>query len=195
MPGFLAGNPGFFLGYTGTSVDRHQFLAALFVAVLAGCSCRPSPYPPPEQRAGPEVEKPPLLETFIAMNDPHAGDYIVGGISPTVEAAAWRWTHRRPELQFHLPSADGWTFVMEFAVAGATFEQTGPVTLSVSVNGKALRKQRYDQPGQYRLEFPVPPEALQAGSLNRVTIQPDKVWVSTDGTALGLILAAAGFRR
>ena len=116
--------------------------AAIVLLVLAGCSHSPEPYPPPAQRESPVVRKPVSLGSFIAMNDPHAGAYIVGDISPTVEAGSWRWTFRRPELQFHVPSAEGWKFAMQFALAGATFQDTGPVTLSVSVNGKALRKQR-----------------------------------------------------
>jgi hypothetical protein len=176
-------------------VQRHRFLAAISIAVLAGSSCRPSPYPPPAQREGPEVEKPSPLGPFIAMNDPHADWYIVGGVSPTVEGGSWRWTYRRTELQFQVPSADGWSFAMDFAIAGATFEETGPVTLAVAINGRPVRKQRYDKAGQYRMEFAVPPGTLEPGRLNRVTVEPDKVWVSKDGGELGFILVAAGFRQ
>lgn len=163
--------------------------------MFAGCSRSPESYPPPAQSEGPVVSKPVSLGTFVAMSNPHADAYIVGDISPTVEANAWRWTFRRPEMQFHVPSAEGWKFAMEFAVAGATFQDTGPVTLAVSINGKPLRKQRYDKPGNYLLEFDVPPGALKPGELNRVAVEPDKVWRTKDGGVLGVILVSAGFRQ
>ncbi|HWQ55219.1 MAG TPA: hypothetical protein VN442_16150 [Bryobacteraceae bacterium] len=172
-----------------------RFLLVIVALVATGCSRSPEPFPPPEQRVGPLVEKPATFGAFIAMNDPHADAYILGDVSPKVEANVWRWTFRRPELQFQVPSAEGWKFVMDFAIAGATFERTGPVALSVSINGRKLQQQRYTKPGQYKMEFAVPPDALKAGALNHVMIEPDKVWISTDGTALGFILVSAGFRR
>lgn len=171
------------------------FLIIVPAIILAGCASDPGPYPPPQQRSGPEVVKPSRLGSFIAMNDPHADFYVLGGISPTVEAGTWRWTFDRPELQFQLDEAEGWKFVMEFAIAGATFKDTGPVTLAVSVNGTPLDKKRYDAAGTYRLELPVPAAAVRAGELNRVAIQPDKVWPTKDGGALGFILTSAGFQR
>lgn len=172
-----------------------RFLLAIIALVSAGCSHSPEPFPPPAQREGPLVQKPASFSAFIAMNDPHADAYILGDISPKVEANAWRWTFRRPELQFQVPSAESWKFVMDFAIAGATFDRTGPVALSVSINGRKLHQQRYTKPGQYGMEFAVPPGVLKAGALNHVLIEPDRVWISTDGTALGFILVSAGFRR
>ncbi len=42
---------------------------------------------------------------------------------------------------------------------------------------------------------PVPPELLIPGGLNRVAIEPDKVWTPPEGGAgLAFVLTAAGFQ-
>ena len=116
-------------------------------------------------------------------------------VSPAVEST-WRWTYKRPELQFYLARTENLRFAMDFSIAGATFKDTGPVTLSVFVNGRFLHKQRYDQPGEKKMDVPVPPGMLTPEALNKVAIEPDKVWVSKeDGANLGFILSAAGFRQ
>lgn len=171
-----------------------RFLSLLSAVILAGCASYPEPYPPPPQRWGPQVVKPPVVRSFIRMNDPHAEQYIVGGISPTVEAGTWRWAFERPELEFHLEEAEGWKFVMEFALPAATFKDTGPVTLAVRVNDAPLGKMRCDRPGTHRLEMPAPAAVVRAGK-NRVVVEPDRVWPSGDGRVLGFILISAGFER
>lgn len=162
---------------------------------LAGCSGLPDTYAPPMQRQPLQVSENSYLGAYAAMNNTSADAYIVKDISTTAEGGSWRWTFRRPELQFFLPSDAPMKFVMEFAIAGQTFARTGPVTLSVFINDKLLGHFRYDKPGSYRLEKPVPAGLLKADSLNNVAIEPDKVWVSpADGAVLGFILTGAGFR-
>jgi len=163
---------------------------------MAGCSSTPDVYAPPAQRKPLAVSQPSFVGSFVTMSDPNADAYIVRDIARSVEAGTWRWTNRRPELQFYLPSVENRKFVMDFSIAGATFSETGPVTLAVFVNGQPLDKKRYEKPGQYLMELPVAPALLKVNALNTVAIEPDKVWVSKqDGVALGFILTSAGFRQ
>lgn len=175
------------------SLLRFSLAAAAFA--LSGCSSAPDWYAPPVQRQPLAVSEPSFVGAYVDMSNPNADAYIVKDVSPAVEAGSWRWTSRRPELQFYLPAGKAFKFVMEFALAGTTFKETGPVTLTVRINEKVLDRFRFDTEGNHRLEKPVPPELLLPDALNRVSIEPDKVWVSKeDGAALGFILTSAGFQ-
>jgi hypothetical protein len=127
------------------------------------------------------------------MSDPNAEAYILKDVSENVEGGSWRWTYRRPELQFQLP-AGNLIFTMDLMLPLATFRETGPVTLSVLLNGKLLGRRRFDRHGEQKLELPVPPGLARPGAVNNVAIEPDKIWVSKqDGVALGFILRDIGF--
>ena len=42
------------------------------------------------------------------MNDPYAMAYVVQDVRDLLEAGAWRWTSRRPELRIYLGEQDKW---------------------------------------------------------------------------------------
>jgi hypothetical protein len=83
---------------------------------------------------------------------------------------------------------------MDFAIADLTFNDTGPVTFSISINGRLFDKVLYDQPGEKRYDKPVPPGFLKPKSEVTVTVKPDKIWIAKDdGAKLGFILIRIGF--
>ena len=163
--------------------------------LLAASSCSPYPdsYPPPIQR-GPITDDEALgFRQSLAMNEPGAEAFFVRDIR-ALEGGAWRWTGPRPTLRFVLRKTEGLRFSMDFSVAGITFEQTGPVTVSVLINGKLLGRQRYDTFGEYHFEKPVDPSWLKAGEDTIVEAVVEPPWVApSDGTKLGVILSRAGF--
>lgn len=166
--------------------------AAVWLAA-SGCARIPDWYAPPIQRQ-------PLdgvqsgLRHFVNMSDPAAADYIVSDIADGVEAGSWRWARQRPTLRFRLLPAKGLKFVMDFAIADVTFEKTGPVTVSILINGNLLDRMRCESPGARHFEKRVPEEWLKAGEDTTVTAEVDKVWVAPkDGVKLGFILTRAGF--
>ncbi len=162
---------------------------------MAGCTTGPDSYPPPPQRPAPTAVGL-RLGHFVAMNDPSADTYIVKDIAASAEGGSWRWAHRRPELRFFVETDRDWKFEMNFSIPEATLKDTGPVTLSVLIDGKLLGRYRYDRHGEKHLLRPVPPGLLKAGAINSVAIEPDRVWISTlDGAALSFILSSAGFVR
>ena len=172
-----------------------RFLALAAALALAGCSREPDWYAPPIQRQPLVVSEPAFVGPYVYMGNPNADAYIVKDVAPASEGGAWRWTYRRPELQFYIGPAQQLKFVMEFAIVDRTFAETGPVTLTVFINGRPLDRFRYDKPGSYTIDKPVPAELLKADAINRVAIEPDKVWTAReDGAALGFILTSAGFR-
>jgi hypothetical protein len=158
------------------------------------CGGLPEVYPPPEQRKALEGSDYAYLGHFARMDDPEADAYIVKDVAGFVEGGSWRWTYRRPELRFFVRNPAGLKFSMDFVIADATFRQTGPVTLSILLNGQPLDKMRCPKPGERHFQTPVPAGLLQANVVNTVAIEPDKVWVSPqDGAVLGFILLRAGF--
>src|SRR5664279_257886 len=71
---------------------------------------------------------------------------------------------------------------------------SGPVTLTFTINGKLLDRLRCEKSGEQHYAHDVPPGMLRAGAINMVAIDPDPVWVSkADGGRLGFILSRAGF--
>jgi hypothetical protein len=128
------------------------------------------------------------------MSDPAASAYIVKDVSDSSEGLGWRWTHRRPELRFFLPTAEHLDFLMDFSLPEVTFRETGPVTLSFFINGKLFDRVLYEKAGEQHYRKPVPASFLNSGTVNVVAIEPDKVWVSkADGAQLGFVLVRAGF--
>jgi len=83
---------------------------------------------------------------------------------------------------------------MDFSIAESTLKDTGPVTISILVNDNPLDTLHYDTPGQRHFQKPVPESFLRAKTVNHVTMEIDKPWVSKDdGAVLGYILTRAGF--
>lgn len=166
----------------------------LAAAALLIVSCRfePEAYPPPVQRGEPVVAAR-TYRHFLAMNDPDAMRYCLRDVSPALENGLWRWSGERPTFRFLLRQVERLRFTMDFSIAGAILEQTGPQTVSVFINGRLLGRARYSEHGEQRFEKAVDPAWLKAGEDTIVTVEIRPVWVSPDGAKLGVILIRAGF--
>jgi hypothetical protein len=128
------------------------------------------------------------------MNDADAESYFVRDVSTYLEGDSWRWTNARPELKFWLTSVKSQRFTMDFSVAEVTFKETGPVTISVYVNGRRLAAIPCAAPGDFHFENPVPSSWLATDAPTIVALQADKVYIAEpDGVRLGFILKRAGF--
>jgi hypothetical protein len=149
--------------------------------------------PPQEEYvAGSDPEPPPA---FVKMGDPRSVENIVSDISPNIEGGMFRWTYLKPTMRFRVPASHGQRFLMNFTINDRTFADTGPVTLSVSVNGHFLTAVRCARPSEYLLEQPVPAEWLTIADPVVVTATLDRVWTAPrDGARLGYVLLAAGFK-
>ncbi len=160
---------------------------------FSGCNRYPESYPPPEQRGAISPDEMGGLKTFVEASDPYAESYFIRDVRG-LESGQWRWTGAEPTLHFVLERTEGLKFIMDYSIAGVTLEQTGPVTLRFSVNGRLLGERRHDTHGQYRFEAPVDPTWLEAGGDTLVKLTVDPPWVSpSDGTKLGIIFSRAGF--
>ena len=170
-------------------------LPTLVVLVAAGTSCArlPESFAPPPQRAALTVPSPGALGYFLSMDDPHAAIYLVQDFQDH-GPGTWRWAYSHPVLRFFVPDAPSLKFAMDFSLPERTFRETGPVTLTIRINGTLFDRQRFDHAGEQHYTRAVPSEFLRPNAENRVSIDPDPVWVSkADGGRLGFILSRAGF--
>jgi len=136
---------------------------------------------------------PSVVSQFVNLGDPNAEVYIVRDITDTVEGN-WRWVRKRPELRFFLESVDHLTFKVDFTVPGVVLKETGPVNVSIFVNGKLLDTVHCANDDEKHFAKPVPASFLRPNALNFVALEIDKVYVAkADGVVLGFILLRAGF--
>lgn len=176
-------------------VNARPLLCFGAILVLAACSGKaPELYAPPIDRKPLQGFGAELIGHYVNMKDANAEAYFVSGISQTLEGGLWRWTYPNPELRFFLETAEGWKFAMDFGVSATAFPETGPITLSYSVNKHFLDRITYDHAGPQHFEKAVPASSLLARAVNIVSIEQDKFWVSkVDGARLGFTLIRAGF--
>jgi hypothetical protein len=168
-------------------------LALASVLFAAGCAKLPD-YTPPPQRAALTGTDSGGLSYFLSMSNPNADAYIVEGIEAHTEGSGFRWAYAHPLLRFLVPRIDRPRFVMDFALPETTFRVTGPVTLSISLNGRPFDRPHFDHAGQQHYEHDVPLELLRANAINLVAIEPDKVYTApADGVKLGFPLSRVGF--
>jgi len=158
---------------------------------MTGCAWQPAAFPVPAQRQALVDFSP--VGPFVEMGSPAAPAYIVGDVAGAV-GNPWRWTFARPELRFQVPPGANLRFVLDFGIVPATFAETGPVVLSVSLDGKLLGRMRCLEPGDRRFESRVPEGWLTAGQIVTVTAEVDRRYVApADGQQLGYTLWRAGF--
>jgi hypothetical protein len=133
------------------------------------------------------------LGYFLSMDDPHAALYLVQDFQDH-GPGTWRWAYAHPVLRFFVPDVPRLKWTMDFSIPERTFRDTGPVTLTLRINGKPFDRYLCDHPGQLQYSHHVPRELLHHGAVNLVAIDPDPVWTSkADGGRLGFILSRAGF--
>jgi len=128
------------------------------------------------------------------MSDKTAPEHFVRDISPHLEGSAWRWTLKEPTLKFWLDDVEEQRFQSEFSFARETLAQTGPVRLSIAVNGHLLDTVHIGEEGARQYSKRVPSAWLKRKAENTVVMKVDKLWVSeADGGTRGFILVSAGF--
>ena len=180
--------------YTHSFVSEFRLYILLSLSLLSGCANIPDSYAPPVQRKPLGGTEPNPIGHFVNMGDLNATAYIVKDVADGAEAGSWRWARKRPELRFFLDNVEHLGFEVDFSIAETLLRETGPVTISIFINGHPLDTLKYADAGEKHFEKPVPAKFLRAKSMNFAAMEIDKVWVSkSDGAVLGFILTRAGF--
>jgi hypothetical protein len=144
---------------------------------------------------------PPRCDAGIFANDGWADARHVASlrhylrdIEKGFDPARWRWTFEKPAFLFYVPARAGVKFKMDFVIHGATFKQTGPLQMTVRINGKELGRRVYDSPEDHTFEQAVPPEMLRADGIALVETVLDKYYIAlADGQKLGYLFVRGGF--
>ncbi|HSR07918.1 MAG TPA: hypothetical protein VLM42_12260 [Bryobacteraceae bacterium] len=178
-----------------TAASGWLSLCGALSGFLCGCGNLPESYAPPPQR--PVFEAPISGVRVLNMADADAETHFVQDISPSLEANTWRWTGKRPAIRMFPGTTQKLNYAIDFAVPGATFTQTGPVTVSFFVNEHLLDRVHYAAPGRQRFEKPVPAEWMDANEYTVLTAEIDKVWIPAERKAkpLGFILVSLGLEQ
>jgi hypothetical protein len=169
-------------------------LAVLIAAALtlAACSRQPGFYTPSAVR--PAFAAPSSRPShFVAMSSPDAARNVLSGVVLNGDGP-WRWCLKEAQLQFDVPRMRGLKFKTEIAVGESTFVQTGPVRITISVEGHAIGDITFEKSDNRIVEFDVPESTLPATGLVHVTLAADKQSIPTDGgDRRAFILTSAGF--
>ncbi len=128
---------------------------------------------------------------LLAMDDPDLPAHIVQDIGER-SRVSWRWTGREPTLKVLPLVVDPVKLHCDFTLWEVAFAQTGPLELEFLVNGKSLKKIRYDTAGSKHFEKLVPPGWLSPFKESTIAVKIDKLYQAPDGTNGGIILSTLG---
>ena len=163
-------------------------------AFAVSCVQFPNTYVPRGEREPMVIEKPVHQKTFLNMNDQDAPRQFVRGVGIEVFGGAWRWAGQEAVIDFGAVKSGRAKFVADATVPEITFKDTGPVTISVAINGARLETIVVNRSGDIRFEKDVPPELLRRDVPNTATFTIDRLWTRPgDGQTFGFILTRAGF--
>lgn len=140
--------------------------------------------------SAPAGTKPEL--SYLSMGDLRSKPQLVAGWYG-VEEGAWRWMGKRAEARLGAPGGPQ-NFEMLLFFPPAHIARVGPVTVSVTMNGRRLTTATYAQPGGQRLESAVP-ESLLASPEATIDIQvnPALPPSGSDQRELGAVVERLGF--
>ena len=160
------------------------------------CACGDSAWRPmPAQRKPPQGVDPPGWRSFVKFDDPDQAGFVLRDIGPGDGQA---WTSDHPVLRFWVRPRPGLRFVLMIRMAGQTLRDTGPVTVTINVNGHFLGTIYGPHEGDYHFEQPVPTEWIQLGDPVDVSMQANPLWTDPasppGGMRLGFLIVEAGFR-
>lgn len=170
---------------------RAMALSAVLLAAF-GCARAPQSYPIPEQHSVPAGEDKLAVYEYVKAGDPDAEERFMRHITG-LQPSGWRWTNERPELRLRLGKTSARKLMWDFAIAGATIKDTGPITIEFTVNGRVLDRVSYPKDGEFKFQKQVPDDWLTAYSETLIAAEIKPPWPAPDGSKLGIIFKEAGF--
>ena len=160
----------------------------LLASILSSCASRPASYPPPPQYPGGRHSD---LDMLLQVGRPNWQRAVVRDMPRDSQIGGWTGAH--PAFQFTLSSVENLDFYLSFAVNERTFRDTGPVTLTVRINGEVIDKPKFDAANEYEYSHPVPSALLRARSPVIAEVDVDPPWIAPEKSVLGVVLFSAGF--
>ncbi len=168
----------------------------MLTLVLYACGPAVPWYPPPVQYHFDPNTEPRVVGAVAAMDDPQVENYILSGVLPGERGSPWRWANEKAELRFQLGELKPTKFFVDYVIPDSTFKLTGPVKVSVSIDGKPAGTADVRAQGQQHLTMAVDASKFDPVTAIVVRIEVDKFYQSEhDGTRLGFMLQRAGFEQ
>src|ERR1700754_199911 len=115
---------------------RGLAVSAAALILLCGCSDSVPAYAPPSQFAMPTGEEPPREVRLLVMNDLDAMFSVLEGVPGSGSGAEYQWTADRARFEFRVPSLERNDLVVSYRLHSDTLAQTGPVRITLEVDGK-----------------------------------------------------------
>jgi hypothetical protein len=135
-----------------------------------------------------------VKDAWVETDRAGAARHYLRDIEQGAEPTRWRWTAEKPVFLFYAPARAGVRFKMDFVIHSLTFKQTGPLRMTVRINGKELGRRLYTSPEDHTFEQAVPPEMLRADGVAMVETALDKYYIApADGQKLGYLFVRGGF--
>jgi hypothetical protein len=169
---------------------RSILLCMAIVLSLSACN-RSKWYPVPEQR--PSFEGfPTHAARVVSMDDPDADIRFVRDIRPKTDTS-WRWTGQRPAVKIMVRGLQTLKYTIDFTIPDFTLKDTGPITISFTVNDHLLDRVRYETPGYKHFEKEIPQAWVPVDTQVIVGAEVDKMWTDPGSNqSYGFILTELG---
>jgi hypothetical protein len=141
-------------------------------------------------------EEAPRLASTVSMADPLSQPQLISGFQ-SIEENSWRWTARQFIILLRPPigAADkGAVLKMQLTVPDALIAKLQTVSLSASIDGRALPAETYTKPGRYTYQRDVD-ASLLSGESTKVEFQLDKAMppgTGGDVRELGIVARSIG---
>lgn len=127
----------------------------------------------------------------VEMGTPEAQSHLLRDVL-CAGASSWCWTGEKPAILFHVPKRLHTRFKMDFEIHEPTF--TGPVRLTVWLNGVRLGDETYISPKGHTFDRAVPLDLLRSDGVALIETTLDRYYIApADGQKLGYQLLRAGF--
>jgi hypothetical protein len=166
------------------------FCAAL---LLPGCARWPASYPPPSQFTVPSTPDPPAEVRLITMNHPEAPFSIVEGVPDAGYGWGFKWTLSHARFQLIAGDLANTDFVIRYGMDPRTLHDRGPVTLTITIDGKQFDTFVEGAVGVYEHRHPAGELTSKTVRALNVSLTIDPPWISEDGSKLGIFLGSIGF--
>ncbi len=176
-------------GWVMRRTRRHLKICVISVAAgLSACSSRVPVYAPPAQFVMPEGSDPRPEVRLIRMNSLDAKLAILEGVADAGIGEERKWTAGQARFQFRVASLAGSDLYFRYAVAEVTFTQTGPVRISIDVNGKPFDSFVRTTPGEGEYRHPADGIVARPFDPLIVTLRIDPPFIAKgDNAKLGLL--------
>lgn len=138
----------------------------------------------------------PDARLLLSMADADIEKHVLRDVLHSDAGEPSRWTGAHPAFRLLLDDVEGLQFYIHLFLPEPTFQVTGPVKLTVTINGTVVATPQFKGEGDHEFQCVIPNGLLKRKEPATVSMDVHPPYVSPrDGTRLGVLLFAVGFRK